>query len=125
LYPPTDLEYAYAHPTNPAVLDSRGILEAYLGGPPQLRAPLYRDASPLYRVDDLTPPTLLIHGERDELVFAEHSIRLGEALRAHRRPHAVVLLPWATHGCDAHMTGPCGQLTLYAIERFLREVLAP
>jgi hypothetical protein len=32
-------------------------------------------------------------------------------------------LPWATHGCDANISGPCGQVSTYAIERFLAAVM--
>jgi hypothetical protein len=28
-------------------------------------------------------------------------------------------MPWATHGCDYNFSGPCGQLSTYAVERFL------
>ena len=31
-------------------------------------------------------------------------------------------LPWATHGCDINFSGPCGQLSTYAIERFIAAV---
>jgi hypothetical protein len=32
-------------------------------------------------------------------------------------------LPWATHGCDWSFSGPCGQVTTYAIEHFLERVM--
>ena len=38
-------------------------------------------------------------------------------------PHAVVRLPWATHGCDYLFSSLCGQITTYAVERFLSAVL--
>ena len=65
------------------------------------------------------PPLLLIHGGRDELVFAEQSRRLAGRLdQAHAR-HLLLELPWATHGCDANPAGPGGQITTWAVERFL------
>jgi hypothetical protein len=36
--------------------------------------------------------------------------------------HLHVELPWATHGLDATLSGPGGQVSLYAIERFLARV---
>ena len=39
------------------------------------------------------------------------------------RKHMVLPLPWATHGCDANFVGPSGQLSTWAIERFVRHVL--
>ena len=35
----------------------------------------------------------------------------------------VVRMPWATHGCDYVFSGPCGQISTFAIEQFLGAVL--
>jgi acetyl esterase/lipase len=67
---------------------------------------------------------LVIHGVRDELVWVVHSDRLSQRLSAAGRPYLYLRLPWATHGCDANFQGPSGQLSLYAIERFLAAVLS-
>ncbi len=123
-YAPTDMRYSYAHPANPRVLDSRGALEAYLGGTPDLAARAYDAASPLDFVGPATPPTLLIHGGRDELVSPRQSERLAERLAQAGRPHLLLGLPWATHGCDFNFGGPSGQLSTYAVERFLAAVMA-
>jgi acetyl esterase/lipase len=122
LYGPADLIYAYAHPANPMVFDSRGVLEAYLGGNPDQVRSQYDDASPINFIADDTPPTLLIHGGRDELVSPMQSERLAGALERAGRPSLLVILPWATHGCDFNFSGPCGQISTFAIERFLAQV---
>lgn len=121
-YAPSDLRYSYDHPGNPLVLDSRGVLTAYLGGSPDQRPDTYAAASPLTFVGAVTPPTLLLHGGRDELVKPVHSERLAERLMQAGRPVFFLRLPWATHGCDANLRGPCGQLSTYAVERFLESV---
>jgi len=118
-YAPSDLEFAYVHPSNPWVLNSQKVLEDYLGGTPNQESERYQAASPLNTVGPKTPPTLLIHGGRDELVWSVHSDRLAERLETEGVPHLYLRLPWATHGCDANFQGPCGQLSTYAIERFL------
>jgi acetyl esterase/lipase len=123
IYPPTDLVYAYAHPSNPRVLDSNQVLRDFLGGTPEEVPAVYHEASPVNWVSTATPPTLLIHGDRDDVVYAIHSVHLAERLRAAARPHYVLSLPWGNHGCDANVSGPGGQLSLYAIERFLTAVL--
>jgi acetyl esterase/lipase len=122
LYGPADLIYAYAHPANPMVFDSRGVLEAYLGGNPDQVRSQYEAASPINFIADDTPPTLLIHGGRDELVSPVQSERLAGALERAGRPSLFVILPWATHGCDFNFSGPCGQISTFAIERFLKAV---
>ena len=123
LYGPTDLIYGYDHPANPAVNDSRAVQAAYLGGNPTTAAAAYAAAAPINFVGPLTPPTLLIHGDRDDLVRAVQSERLATRLQAAGRPYYYLRLPWANHGCDVNLSGPCGQITTYAVERFLAAVV--
>jgi acetyl esterase/lipase len=125
LYAPTDLRYGYAHPSDPDVIDSRAVLEAYLGGSPVEAGAEYDAASPVSHVGPATPPTLLLHGQRDELVSRVQSERLTSRLAAAGRPHLLLRLPWATHGCDFNFAGPCGQLATFAVERFLAAATVP
>ena len=122
-YGPTDLHWSYAHPGNPLVIDTHHILRAFLGGSPQEISAVYDAASPIQFVNALTPPTLLIHGGRDELVSIRHSERLVESLAQHHVPHFLLLLPWATHGADFNFSGPFGQMSTYAVERFLEAAM--
>lgn len=121
-YSPLDLVWGYARPGNPLILNSRRILSEYIGGTPDRVAGAFDAASPVNFIDAHTPPTLVIHGQRDELVWPHHSDVLSERLAKAGRPFVYLKLPWATHGCDAHFSGPCGQLTTYAVERFLAAV---
>lgn len=122
-YAPTDLALAYETPSAPGVLDSCRVLEEYLGGTPAENPDAYKNASPVNFVSQMTPPTLLIHGALDPIVWAAQSQLLADRLRSSERPNLYLALPWATHGCDANLSGPSGQLSLYAIERFLSSVL--
>lgn len=122
-YAPTDLSYAYQNPGNQAVIDTRGLLRAYIGMSLDDAPALYEAASPLNAVVAKTVPTLLIHGQRDELVSPAQSARLAAKLAQTGSPHLYIRLPWATHGCDVNFNGPCGQISTYAIERFLAAVL--
>ena len=123
-YGPVDLVWGYDHPANPAVIDSRGVLEAYIGGAPSQVPEAYTAASPIEHVDATTPPTLFIHGAKDEMVFLENSQRLAARLASAGRPHFILELPWAAHAADANIHGPSGQLSTYAVERFLTVVMA-
>jgi acetyl esterase/lipase len=122
-YPPTDLRFGYEHPSARYVIDSQQVLEDYLGGTPSDRPAEYRDASAVNLVSPTTPPTLLIHGALDSVVWPVHSAMLAQRLEDARVPHLYLSLGWATHGCDANLHGPSGQLSLYAIDRFLATVL--
>jgi acetyl esterase/lipase len=68
---------------------------------------------------------LLIHGDRDEIVSPVHAERLAGRLRESGVPHFFLRLPWATHGCDRSFSGPCGQLSTYAVEQFLGAIMKP
>ena len=123
LYGPADLHWSYAHPGNPLVIDTHDILQAFLGGSPEQVPAQYDAASPIRFVDANTPPTLLIHGGRDELVSIRQSERLAERLAQARVSHVLVKLPWATHAEDFNFSGPMGQISTYAVERFLAAVM--
>ncbi len=122
-YPPSDQVFGYEHPSNPRVINSTEILVQFLAGNPHTAPDAYRTASPINFVGSTTPPTLLIHGAKDELVSVHQSERLDARLAAAHRPHFFLRMPWATHGCDYFFRGPCAQMSTYAIERFLAAVL--
>ena len=122
LYAPSDQQWGWEHPTNPRVYDSYAALRTFLNGEPSQIPAAYKAASPINFVGAHTVPTLLIHGAMDPLVSIQQSQRLDSALAAARRPHYLVKLPWATHGCDYVFNGPCGQISTYAIDRFLKAV---
>ena len=122
IYAPSDLAAAYAHPSPPALYDTRGLLEKYVGAPPARDEKAYFAASPINFVSASSPPTLLIHGARDQMIPADQSARLDDRLQQAGVKHVFASLPWATHGCDKSFGGPCGQITMFAVERFLDAV---
>ncbi len=125
VYGPSDLRYGYEHPAARQLIDTRGVLESYLGGSPEKADEAYFAASPINFVNPASPPTLLIHGRYDGHVSPEESARLEAKLAQSSVKHLFLRLPWATHGCDWSFTGPCGQVTTYAIEQFLDRVMKP
>ncbi len=122
-YAPAALRWGYANPAKRSIIDSSGILDACLGGPPETHGSQYQAASPLSHIGHRTPPTLLINGLRDEHVSPFHSEFLSDRLIRAHVPHLFLQLPWATHGCDYVFSGLCGQISTYAVERFLSAVL--
>lgn len=122
LYPPGDLTWSWRNPSNPLVLNTPETLSAFMGGGPDdspEQADRYAAASPYEHVGPDLPPTLLIHGGRDELVSQEQSRRLAARLHEESAPVYLLALPWATHGCDANLAGPSGQLTTFAVDWLL------
>jgi acetyl esterase/lipase len=121
-YGPADLVYGYKHPARKAVIDSVGVIERYLGGSPAGVPDVYAAASPIAHAGPHSPPTLLIHGRRDTLVAPIQSDMLARRLAEAGAQSMLLSLPWAEHGCDVNFSGPSGQISTYAIERFLAAV---
>jgi acetyl esterase/lipase len=117
-YGPVNLTQGYNEPPIPDPINSRAVLEAFLGGSPQQLPKLYETASPInYVVPDL-PPTLLIYGSRDHIVEARFGRKMYEKLRDNNT--AVFLeIPWAEHSFDSIFNGVSNQLALYYTERFI------
>lgn len=123
LYGPTDMVWGYNNPTNPLVLDSRKIMENYLGGTLESVPQQYIRSSATETVTTKTPPTLMIYAENDPLVSPRHGQKLSEKLAKAGILHFALYLPWATHGFDYTLNGPGGQLSTWTVKRFLEAIL--
>jgi acetyl esterase/lipase len=118
LYGPADLRFAWEHGRPDDVLDSLRLLRQFCGGEPGAGG-CFDEASPIRHVNAGSPPTLILHGRNDALVWHRQSERLRERLREQGVPQQFVSLPWATHGFDWAPQSPGGQAALYSIEHFL------
>jgi len=121
-YSPADLNFAYKYSSPDDILDSSQLLKDYVGGSPQENPKKYNDASAIQFVSKDSPPTLLFHGARDELVWIKQSERLSKVLNDYKVPHVFVRYRFTTHGFDYNLNGPSGLISLYALEHFLRAV---
>lgn len=121
LYAPFDMEFAWSVSREDDALNSLNLMRQFLGGPPDdSRREVYRSASAQELVQaGRTPPTLLLHGSLDTLVWRRHSERLAARLAEAAVPHAFIELPWAVHAFEYNPHGPGGQLTTFACGWFL------
>ena len=124
-YAPSDFASWYAHAQPGGDVDTREIIGNYLGSPNEPALDVLDSASPIRSIRHGAPPTLLVHGLRDHLVPVDQSERLAARLEQADVRHVLVRLPWASHVCDLNFVGPCGQITTYAVERFLDGVMSP
>ncbi len=122
LYAPSDMVFAYVNAREDDILKSPTLMRQYLGGTPDTARENYESASALPCVNPRTPPTLLLHGAIDSLVWYRHSVRLDAKLTEQAVPHVFLSLPWATHAFEYNLHGPGGQLTTFAVEWFLAAV---
>lgn len=123
-YAPTDMNVSYEWGREDDILQSRGLVRAYMNGTPLEQAALYKDASPLQFVSAQAPPSLFFHGPRDPLVSIKHSEHLAARLSAAGARATVIEIPWATHGFDYNLSGPGGLLSTYSICYFLKAVFS-
>jgi acetyl esterase/lipase len=124
-YGPADMVWGYANPTNPLVMNSRKVMEDYLGGSYQQAPQKYVNSSPTETASAKAVPTLSIYGENDPLVSHLHGVRLGAKLDHFGVQHYELYLPWGTHGFDWTLKGPGGQISTWSIGRFLEIILPP
>jgi acetyl esterase/lipase len=122
LYSPADMNFAYQYARDDDALKSPVLLRQFLGGTPATARAAYDSASGYLLVNRSTPPTLLVHGQLDTLVWYRQSERLAARLKENGTPHLLLSMPWATHGLEHNLHGPAGQLTTYSTEWFLAAV---
>jgi acetyl esterase/lipase len=80
---------------------------SYMEAPPGGTAKAaYDAASPVTQVGGGAPPTLLIHGDADDLVPFSQSVAMEAALRAAGVPARLVTVPGGKHGADFGAGGP-------------------
>ncbi|MDX2272105.1 MAG: alpha/beta hydrolase [Cyanobacteriota bacterium] len=122
-YGPVDLARAYAHPPRPDPINTRAVLEAFLGGSPAVMPERYRQASPIHSVGSQKPPTLLIYGRRDHIVPPHYGRLLAQQLSDQGNSAFLVEIPWADHAFDAVFSGLSSQLALETTRYFLSSTL--
>jgi acetyl esterase/lipase len=122
-YGPTNLAAGYYDPPSPDPIDTKAVLETFLGGTPSQVLTQYKLASPVNYVKPNLPPTLLIQGDRDHLVKPIFGQRFYDRLRATGNKAILIKIPWAEHAFDAVFQGMGNQIALYYTERFLASAL--
>ncbi|MBI4783824.1 MAG: alpha/beta hydrolase [Oscillatoriophycideae cyanobacterium NC_groundwater_1537_Pr4_S-0.65um_50_18] len=118
-YGPVNLTIGYREPPQPDPINSRAVLEAFLGGTPDQKPALYEKASPYTYITPNMPPTLLIYGGRDHVVQAKYGRGLRDRLLAAGNTAVYIELPWSEHAFDALFSGLGNQVALYYTERFI------
>lgn len=77
-------------------VDLRRMLRRLVGHP-RKQEEAYRYRTPLFRVNEIACPVLIIHGTADENVGIEHAHRLAQALTQTGKQHEIWLAEGASH----------------------------
>lgn len=118
-YSPINLTAGYHDPPFPDPINTKAVLETFLGGTPTQLPNQYEQASPIQHVKPGLPPTLLIYGDRDHVVKPVFGQQLYHQLQLTGNTAVWISLPWAEHAFDAVFRGLGNQIALYYTERFL------
>jgi len=121
-YAPADLKWGYENPAFIRVNDGSAQLRAFTGGTPETVPDVYKQASPITFVSPSTPPTLLIHGEKDQLVGTHHTVTLNGILQEQHQgdeKHKVLFIPYGQHGFDFNFNGWGSQVTQAVLQEHL------
>ena len=123
-YAPIDLLWAYDNHANEFVINGPETLSAFLGGDPHSSDEVrkrYELASPLTHFSHFSPPTILFHGGKDQLVRIENMKFLNRERIDHLVPGGAVFIPYAQHGFDYNIRGWGSQIAKPLILKFLKE----
>ncbi|HEY4552471.1 MAG TPA: prolyl oligopeptidase family serine peptidase [Bacillaceae bacterium] len=77
--------------------DMRRMMKRVIGGSPKTALAEYEYRTPLYRLEGLEAPVLIIHGEEDKNVSVEHANRLEKRLRTLEKKVETWYLKGLTH----------------------------
>lgn len=123
LYGPSDLQWGYYATADENGENGSPVTQSFLGGTPRAVPSAYTIGSPINHVQAATPPTLLLHGGRDQLVSQRHSEMLVDRLQAANVPHQAVYLAYGQHGFDYNFNGWSAQITQSVLRQFLQTYL--
>lgn len=106
----------------------RQMMKNLLGGQPDEVPEAYDLASPVNFVSPQSPPTLLFHGEHDQIVPVTATRLLYKKLLENNVPVVYVEFPQTEHAFDVAFQGispssPAAQAALYDVERFLAQLM--
>ncbi|HVG13212.1 MAG TPA: alpha/beta hydrolase [Flavisolibacter sp.] len=95
LFGPTDMVALWGSITDPL---NQYAMQILMGGTPTTNPAMYQQSSPINFVTAQSPPTILLHGEKDDLVNIQQSRDLKNKLQSFAVPHELVTYPDAGHG---------------------------
>jgi acetyl esterase/lipase len=101
-------------------------LDWLVGGTPSQLPDRYAQLSPLHRVHPGCPPTLLVHGQHDQMAPVAAMRQLHRRLEQAGVPVTGVYLPQTDHGFDLLATtwSPPARTAIHVLERFLAVLAA-
>lgn len=119
LYGPTDMKSFYASTGSSSFVQPR--IKQYIGGGPGEFDKRYDLLSPINHVDNNSPPTISIYGEKDRIVPIHEGIAADNTFNEANVYHELYVLPETDHAFDANWTYFSTQIAREKIRAFLKK----
>lgn len=109
---PSDMAELFNNTTDPSGLI---VFQLLMGGTPSTNPLMYQLSSPLNFVTSQSPPTIILHGEIDELVPVSQSLLLKNKLQSSGIEHKLIIYPNLGHDIwpEATMTDAFNQVEAF------------
>ncbi len=92
---PTDLTSMYNYPWHSMIPQ---LLQVLTGTTPSANSNIYKNSSPVNFINSQTPPTLILHGAKDQIVDPSQSRLLKEKLQKSGVVNEMIVYPKEAHG---------------------------
>ncbi|RYF28053.1 MAG: alpha/beta hydrolase [Chloroflexi bacterium] len=119
LYPAADLGKLY---DSTMYQDPRPVLSSYIGGSPSEVAAQWTYADPAKKIVAGLPPTLLVTGASDHLVYAAHVQAFSEKVASLGNDVQMYTIPYADHSFDARYNSPGSAIKRGVLLRWLDQL---
>lgn len=97
-------------------IDLRKMLKRVVGGTPNKYPERYEMRTPIYHLDKITSPILIIHGRHDQNVTVEHAYRLEKALEKSDKRYT----SWIFHSLDHYFPPKINRKTVEELSDWLK-----
>lgn len=99
--------------------DARGVVNILLGARAAQNPESFVKISPIFQITKDAPPTLLLHGEDDPIVFAEQSVIMGAYMKEIGANVDLVVIPKSGHGDFGQNPEEVGKIFFYFLQKNL------
>ena len=102
-------------------VDMRRTIKRIIGGSPSKLRELYDERTPLFNIEKVNAPVLIIHGTEDENVSINHSYQLEQALMKQQK----TVETWFSSGLPHHYPPEKNRQTVRALCEWMKTKEAP
>lgn len=119
VYPAADLTKLYE---STRFQNPQPVLELYVGGSPSAVAAHWEYANPASKIVPGLPPTLIVTGQNDHLVYSEHVSSFTDDVESKGNDIQLITVPYGDHSFDARFNSPGSAIKRGVLLRWLDDL---